>query len=110
MSSLIEKLRKTREQSLTVGAHTYTVRRPTDEDVEFQRIDPGLGLVKTYVVAWDFKEIDLIPGGSPTDIPFSAAVWAEWVADHPEVWEPLGNAIVDLYKKHKAQTEADAKN
>lgn len=108
--SLIEKMRRAREREVEAGGHKFTVRRPTDEDVEFHKIEPGLGLVKSFVVGWDFKELDVINGGGPEAVPFNAAVWSEWVADHPEVWEPLGNAIVDLYKAHKAQVEADAKN
>lgn len=110
MSKAAEKIRRARERPVTVGAHTYTIRRPTDEDVQFGKVEPGLGMVKRYVVGWDFVELDLFPGGGPEPAPFDAEDWAEWVADKPEVWVELSDAIVAAYKEHTAQVEADAKN
>ena len=108
--TLAEKIRRAREREVTVAGHVYTIRRPTDEDVQFRKIEPGLGLVKKYVIGWDFKELDLVPGGSPDPVPFDPIAWAEHVADKPAIWEELANEIAASYKDHCAQVEGDAKN
>ena len=108
--TLAEKIRRARERQVTVAGHQYTIRRPTDEDVQFKKIEPGLGLVKKFVVGWDFKELDLIPGGGPDPVPFDVVTWGEWVADNPAVWEELANEIATSYKEHCALVEGDAKN
>lgn len=111
MSKLAERIRKARERVIPdVAGHTFTIRRPTEEDVQFGRIGSGLGMVKDYVVGWDFKELDLVPGGGPEPVPFDSEAWAEWAADNPDVWKPLSDAIVAFYKEHNAQVETDAKN
>lgn len=111
MSKLAEKIRRARERVVPdIDGHTYTIRRPTDEDVLFGKVGPGLGMVRAYVIGWDFKELDLVPGGGPEAVPFDAEAWGEWVADKPAVWDRLSDAIVGLYKEHVATLEADAKN
>ncbi len=110
--SLIDKIRRAREVSVEAAGKQYTIRRPTDEEAITISRDGGslLDVVKRFTIGWSLQEIDLIPGGSPVAVPFDAELFAEWVADQPQVWEPLGNAIMDAYKAHIERREAAAKN
>ena len=110
--NLIEKIRAAREQKVSIGKGTFTIRRPTDEEaIQFSRDDVGLvEIVKRFTTGWNLQEIDLIPGGSPTDIPFDGALFSEWVADQPEVWEPLGQAVLNAYRAHTEKRDTAEKN
>lgn len=109
-ASLIAKLRKAREFSVEAGGHKFTVSRPTDVDaIELAGIAP-VEFVRKFVIGWDLKELDVIPGGSPEPVAFDADLWAEWIADHPELWEPIAVPIMDAYRRHVEQREAAAKN
>lgn len=110
--SLIDKIRKARETGVEAGGWKFTIRRPTDEEaLRVSREDFGmLDIVKQFTVGWEMSEIDLIPGGNPDKIPFDAALFGEWVADQPSVWEPLAQAIMDAYKAHADKRENAVKN
>ena len=110
--SLIDKIRKARETVVEADGHQFTVRRPTDEDAMRMSSngDGLLSIVKEFTVGWDLSELDLIPGGGPEKVAFNAALFAEWVADQPAVWEPLGNAILASYKAHADKRDAAVKN
>ena len=110
--SLIDKIRKARETGVEVGGRQFVIRRPTDEEaLRIGRDDMDmLGVVKRFTVGWDLTELDVIPGGSPASLPFDAALFGEWVADQPAVWEPLGQAILEAYKAHTDKRADAAKN
>jgi hypothetical protein len=110
--SLIDKIRKARETTVEAGGHQFTIRRPTDEEaIMLSRDDIGLvAIVRRFTLGWDLAEIDLIPGGGPEKVPFSAELFGEWVSDRPQVWEPLGNAIMAAYTAHATSRDAALKN
>lgn len=114
MADLIAKRLAARESTVEAGGHAFTLRRPTAYDLS--RIRAGIDSGKTYdllcrfVVGWDLREIDLVPGGSPVPAPFDAALWADYLADTPELWSPLGDALTAQIAAHDAALEAAAKN
>lgn len=108
--ALLEKLLRAREKRVEVDGRTYTIRRPTDADVMQMRDRPPLEFVTRFVIGWTLQEIDLVPGGMAIDVPFDPALWAAWVMDHPEVWDPLSMAIVSAYEEHVKERETAAKN
>ena len=110
--SLIEKIRKAREIGVEAGGHKFTIRRPTDEEaLRLSREgDDMLAVVKRFVIGWDLMELDLIPGGSGVAVQFDAELFAEWVADQPSVWEPLGQAVLEAYKAHTDKRTDAVKN
>lgn len=109
--NLVEKLRKAREQQVTVGGFTFTVRRPTDIEALALRGASGVAALLPFVVGWSgVKEIDVLPGGNPVELPYDAATAAEWLADRPDLLEPLVKAIMDAYRAHVAALEGAAKN
>lgn len=108
--ALIDKLLRARERAVPVGRWNFTIRRPTDADALGMQDRTPLEFVTRFVVGWDLTELDVIPGGGPERVPFDPELWRAWVADRPEVWEPLAIAILDDYKRHVDAREADAKN
>lgn len=111
--SLIDKIRKARETTVTVGGHTYTVRRPTDMDMaEIAGMGgmPVKALLHRFVIGWDLQEIDLIPGGNPVPVDFDADLMGEWFADRPDDWADLVKTIKDAYSDHVSRRSASVKN
>ena len=108
--ALIDKIRKAREFVVEVNGHKFTARRPTVCDaIELAGIAP-VEFVRRFVIGWDLTELDVIPGGGPEPVAFDSDLWAEWVADRPELWEPLAIPIMDAYKRHAELREAATKN
>ena len=111
--SLIERLRRARQTTVTSGARTFTIRRPTDLEMHEMAgaIDQRKLLVR-FVTDWGtLSELDLgIPGGGPDPVPFEAGLWEEWIADHPEHWDDITRAVFDGYRGHKDALEEAAKN
>lgn len=108
---LADKIRKARETPVEVGGFTFTVRRPTDIEMFELQGSASAGRLLPYVVGWSgVKELDLIPGGDPHPLAFSADVCAEWLADRPDLLGPLVAAIVESYSKHAEALDLAAKN
>jgi len=99
---------RARERNVEVGGHTYVIRRPKPAEMMVEH--SGLELVRTFVVGWDLTNADLIPGGTPDPEPFEAALFADWVDDHPELWGPLVEAILADWRAYVAAREDAAKN
>lgn len=57
-------------------------------------------LLENYVVGWNLTEADLIAGGTPKPVEFSSALFLEWVADQPKVWQPICLGIRQAYQQH----------
>ena len=110
--TLIEKIRKARELMVEVNGHQFTIRRPTDEEaINFSSESFGLvDIVKLFTVGWNLTELDLIPGGGGEPVKFDHALFCEWVADQPIIWQPLGEAIMKAYSDHAAKREDAKKN
>ena len=110
--SLAEKIRKARESTVEACGKDWTIRRPTDEEAAGIRArgDGLLSIVKTFVIGWQLTELDLFSGGTGVKIPFDEEAFGEYVADKPELWEPLGTAILDAYKAHAAKRDEAVKN
>ncbi len=101
---LIDKLREYRRLTVASGRVVFTVRRPTD----LEMIDLRSRVIKQGDILGDFvedwsgiTELDIIPGGDGSIVDFSKSLFMEWVADHPEHWEPLTGAILSAYSEHQ---------
>lgn len=111
--SLIDRLRRARQTTIPSGERTFTIRRPTDLEMqELVGVIDQRKLLVRFVTDWGvMSELDLgIPGGGPDPVPFDAALWEEWIADHPEHWNAITSAVVDGYRAHKATQEDAEKN
>lgn len=113
MSTLTEKIRAARRQRVTVGAHTFIVQRPTD--LEMLELSAG-GPIDArrclrFLVDWEnVNEIDLIPGGSPTAVPFDFGVAQEWLGDRLDLMTPIVEGVLKLFEEHQAKQRAAEKN
>ena len=111
--TLIERIKKARQTSVQVGKFTLICRRPTDLEMLEMRTGKVTQseILTRFVDGWDgFKEIDLVPGGTDIAVAFTPELFAEWVADHPDCWGAISDAVVQGYKLHEAALEAAAKN
>lgn len=110
--SLVDKIRKAREVAVEAGGHSFTIRRPTDEEMLRLSNEDGdmFGIVRAHTVGWNLKELDLIPGGGPEPVAFTAELFSEWIGDQPETWHPLGEAILEAYKAHADKRSTAVKN
>ena len=109
--TIIEKLQKARERQVTACGINFTVRRPKDLEMIVINHD-GMSqedILRRFVLDWDAKEIDLLPGGTPKAVAFDTELFIEWVSDKPECWAPLIEAIIDGYRQHQAQQEESLK-
>lgn len=108
--ALIEKLKRARERKVEVAGNSFTIRRPTDAEVVAMDGRRALDYVQAFVVDWDLAELAVVPGGGPEKVPFDRDLWAEWVSDRPQIWEPLANALLEDYKAHVEARETAGKN
>lgn len=102
---LIEKIKKARQRTCDVGGFTFTVRRPTDLEMLYLRgtkIREG-DLLRDFVVDWNLKEIDLIPGGNPEPTTFETELFMTWIEDQPSMWAPLCMVILEAYSAHEKE-------
>ena len=100
---LIDKIRKSRQRIVEIGALKFTVRRPTDMEIsDMQRSKVQQSeILRRYVVGWaGITELDIIPGGTGVAVDFDTDLFMEWVADRPKLWAPLTEAITSLYVEH----------
>jgi len=110
---LIAKLRKSREFEVAVGTITFICRRPTDGDaVAWHRDGASFSdLTKRCVIGWSgVTENDITGNGVNDPADFSPELWAEWVVDRSDFWEPLATKILDAYQRHAAEVEERRKN
>ena len=109
MNQLIEKMRRAREKGVEIGGHKFTIRRPT----HLEAAEGGLNGVRgaaRFVVGWDLKESDLIPGGTATPVEYDRELFVEWVEDQPMVWGKLIEELTDAYKAHAEKLETEQGN
>jgi hypothetical protein len=112
MSTLIERIRRARETTVEASGFKFTVRRPTDLEMhEMQGGIPMGEVLKRFVTGWDgVTELDLAPGGTGTPVVFDTALFAEWIADRPDLWAPLTQGVLAAWNAHQAALEESAKN
>lgn len=111
MSSLADKLRRSRESQVEAGGFSFTIRRPTEMDwLEIRHERSPIAMAR-FVVGWDkVRELDLFPGGDPHPAAFDAEVCTEWLRDRSDLLLPLVDAIRESYDAHRRKLEDASKN
>jgi hypothetical protein len=131
MSVLIDKLKKSRRNDVTVEGKTFTIRRPTrmeamdwlgdlDADAYKRFFEQQFSLsdkqwkalawegLRRFVDDWPgMQEIDIIPGGVGAPLPFDRDLFLDWVQDHPAIITQLGYQILMAWMQY-LQTQEDA--
>ena len=111
--SLIDRIKAARQTRVTSHGKTFIISRPTDLDMmDLRAKDVKQGdLITRFVTGWDgFTELDLVSSGGPDPVAFDAALFAEYIADHPEHWDTIVNSVIDGYKAHQEAVEDSLKN
>ena len=111
--SLIEQIKAARQTRVPSHGKTFVVSRPTDlemMDLRAKEIKQG-EIITRFVTGWDgFTELDFVSSGGPDPVAFDAALFAEYIADHPEHWDAIVNAVIESYQAHQEATEESLKN
>ena len=106
----LARYQKSRESLIEAGRFHFTVRRPTELDITRVVVASGGSMTfedaVRYIVGWDVLESDLLPGGEPVPVVFDAKVFADWIADQPNLWEPVISGVVTSYRQHQEAIEA----
>lgn len=113
MNALLEKIRKARETQVEVEGVKYTILRPTDLDVldmQYSGTREAVEGISKFVIGWDLKEIDIIPGGRNVPIDYDRDLFNEYIADKPGSWSGLIEAVRNTYKTYTEGREVRAKN
>jgi hypothetical protein len=106
-AELVKRMRAAREQWVEAGGFRFLIRRPTDWELAKKAQGSRFELVFEHVVDWDgVREADLIPGGSDEAQSFDAAVWRDFIADRPDLWERLLEAVIDACNRHAESVAA----
>lgn len=108
--SLLKKIQASRQSRVTSGEIVFIVTRPTDLEVTMAggfNINAKESFAR-YVIGWEnVKESDIYSAGDDTEVPFSKALFLEWIEDKSEHWAAIVNAIRDSYQTHlKKKMEA----
>lgn len=110
---LIKRLLKNREVRIAVGDKVYIGRRPSDLDlVNLARERKTTHeLSRDFVTGWEkVTENDVVGGGGTSDAEFSVELWAYFYGDHPELWGPISDGLMEAYKAHAGHLKATEKN
>ena len=97
---LLTRLRKSRQSTLKIGEYTFTVRRPTayEAAVMFQSDPTPYDVACEYVDDWaGVKDRDLVPSGGSDAADFDKTLFAEWLADKPDLWDQIFNHVITSY-------------
>lgn len=107
---LLEKLKQARQSRVQCGEITFIITRPTDQDMAYaNRVNLGQKeIFSKFVIGWEgVKEIDIIDSGDSTPAEFSPELFASWIEDKPDYWQPIAQGVKEAYKKH-VEKRADA--
>src|SRR3954471_4443459 len=112
MTSLVDKMRARRESWVKAGKFEFKLRRPTR--LEIAKTDRDISAAELFIPhVHDWKNVvedDLIGGGGTSAMPFERDAWAEFIADHSELWPPLMDAFTNALQEYHKQLEDREKN
>lgn len=115
-ASLAQKIRNSRERTVTVNGLSLLYMRPTDIQIanlhaEFEGSYNKYEVAKRFVIGWkDVKESDLYSGGSDEPARFDDEVYAEWLADARDAWPVIYEAVMTSYVDYSTEREKEVKN
>lgn len=111
MAVNLSRLKQSRQTDTEVGGYRFTLERPTQYEVASAGglLRADLDFVARHIVGWNLKEADLVPGGDPEPAEFDAEVCALWLADQPDLWRPLAQALRDAFVAYEEGRAAKGK-
>lgn len=112
MSSLGDKIRKSREFKHEVCGITLVCRRPNRAEWQQLCVKGAtiLDIAKDFVIDWEgATEATFVRSGSSDPIDFDRDAWHEWLSDNPDLWK-VGEAIQQSYVDEISKMEDREKN
>lgn len=111
MKTLLERRIAARQRIVELVGKQITLRRPTEyEKAKYYRLPP-IEYVCQFVDDCPLTEADLFDGGNAeTPVPFDRALFADWLAEKPDLWKPLVDALGELNAQHEAARAEALKN
>lgn len=114
-SALLKKLIAARESWAESGRFKFKLRRPSEMALirmrRGEQVEIGLDAIRACVVDWaGVLESDVITSGGSEPVAFDAALYGEWIADRPEHWPPISEALYTSIQAHAAEQDAETKN
>jgi hypothetical protein len=100
---LIDKIRNARQTRVEAGGFTFICRRPTYREAQEMKSKgvTGWELLDRFILGWEgVKESDIVSSGDSSPAEFSPELCAEWLADRPQMWEGISDAILNEYKSY----------
>ena len=94
------------DDALQIGATSLVTITFSEAVSGFSNAGLTIENATKYVVGWDLKESDLLPGGDPEPVVFDRAIFALWLADRADLWEPIVSGVVNAYRAHEDAQEA----
>ena len=108
-ADLLDRLRAARETWVTVGAHDFLVRRPTDVQLARSSHGGDTDFLRACLIGWRrVTWLDLVPGGDGSEAPFELDAAIEWLEDNPELYTGVVEAIVSVIQS-RMQRLAEAR-
>lgn len=110
---LIQQLKQARIGTVKTGGFTFTYRRPTDLEVAQLRQSDRVresDILERFVTDWaGVSRADIVPGMDAGPVPFDTEIFMEWIADRPDLWPAIVEAIMTAYWQHLDQLAAAKK-
>lgn len=121
MAVTLEQMRRARRRDVPAGKEgwVFTIELPTEmelfallDDESRRKETEFVGRVaQRVVVGWKgLKESDLLPSATDDPAEFDREVYRYWIADRPELWAPIADAMFAMRKEQLEAREVDAKN
>ncbi|HJT63071.1 MAG TPA: hypothetical protein VJ797_15485 [Burkholderiales bacterium] len=112
---LLKRLVAARESWADSGRLRFKLRRPNEMELIRMRrgstVEIGLDVIQKHVVGWEgVTEADIVTSGGSEPVAFDATLYAEWIADRPEHWQPISEALHAAIQAHAAEQGEDIKN
>ena len=105
----LARFQKSRESDVKAGGYTFVIRRPSQLDVArvgAEGGNVGLDFACRYVVGWPgLLESDLLPGGDPEPVEFDSDLFVAWIADKPDLWQPIIAGVIESFRRHEEASE-----
>ena len=112
MSALADRIRRAREVRIPCGHFTIIAQRPTplEHEERIRHGSPARGIL-SFVCGWEaVTESDIILSGDPHPLPFDHDACSEWLADRPDLFAKVAEALVVAFKRHCEDLDASMGN
>jgi hypothetical protein len=109
---ILARRQDNRSFDVTAGGFVFVCRRPDRHDVALLHAEGKLTDLYEVATAWVLNwrcvtEKDLLPGQDASDsaVPFNSTLFRDWLADRPDLWEPIATACIKSHTDYYSKIE-----